>query len=159
MRAVALANVAAQGCGGPPAPRRHPGVGEHALGFPSWPAPPPSAAAHLTVGPYHPPPPPRCREALLKEPSLVEVTSSADVVVVGDLHGQFGDLRRIFAELGRPSNAAGAKVWVFLGDYIDRGPNGLEIVATLFALKLLYPANIHLLRGNHECSEITVRAT
>lgn len=33
---------------------------------------------------------------------------------------------------------------------------GLEIVATLFALKLRHPAHIHLLRGNHECSEITV---
>lgn len=33
---------------------------------------------------------------------------------------------------------------------------GLEIVATLFALKLRHPASIYLLRGNHECSEITV---
>jgi serine/threonine-protein phosphatase PP1 catalytic subunit len=34
---------------------------------------------------------------------------------------------------------------------------GLEIVATLLALKLRHPAHVHLLRGNHECSEITVR--
>lgn len=34
---------------------------------------------------------------------------------------------------------------------------GLEIVATLLALKLLHPGSIYLLRGNHECSEITVR--
>lgn len=31
---------------------------------------------------------------------------------------------------------------------------GLEIVATLFALKLRHPHSIYLLRGNHECSEV-----
>lgn len=31
---------------------------------------------------------------------------------------------------------------------------GLEIVATLFALKLRHPNSIYLLRGNHECSEV-----
>jgi serine/threonine-protein phosphatase PP1 catalytic subunit len=41
------------------------------------------------------------------------------VVVVGDLHGQFSDLQRIFERLGRPGSDK--KVWVFLGDYIDRG--------------------------------------
>lgn len=33
---------------------------------------------------------------------------------------------------------------------------GLEIVATLLALKLRHPDHVYLLRGNHECSEITV---
>lgn len=94
------------------------------------------------------------REALLKEPALLEVSAPAQAVVVGDLHGQFTDLQRIFARLGRPGSDA--KVWLFLGDYIDRGPMGLEIVATLLALKLLHPGSIYLLRGNHECSEITV---
>lgn len=37
----------------------------------------------------------------------------------GDLHGQFGDLQRIFQRLGRPGSDD--KVWIFLGDYIDRG--------------------------------------
>lgn len=121
-------------------------------------------------------------------------------------HGQFHDLQRMFKRLGRPGSDG--KVWLFLGDYIDRGewfaaagpaelaccrpggagqpagggsgacwwaacithpgltlgspstpypgPMGLEIVATLLALKLRHPASIHLLRGNHECSEITV---
>jgi len=84
----------------------------------------------------------------------VELSTTSDVVVVGDLHGQFNDLQRIFERLGRPGSDD--KVWVFLGDYIDRGPMGLEIVATLFALKLRHPGSIYLLRGNHECSEITV---
>ncbi|KAL4458245.1 hypothetical protein ABPG75_013110 [Micractinium tetrahymenae] len=94
------------------------------------------------------------REALLKEPSLLEIRTAARTVVVGDLHGQYTDLQRIFARLGRPGSDD--KVWVFLGDYIDRGPMGLEIVATLLLLKLRHPESIYLLRGNHECSEITV---
>ncbi|KAL4422089.1 hypothetical protein ABPG77_001557 [Micractinium sp. CCAP 211/92] len=94
------------------------------------------------------------REALLKEPSLLEVSAPSQAVIVGDLHGQFTDLQRIFERLGRPGSDD--KVWFFLGDYVDRGPMGLEIVATLLALKLLHPGSIHLLRGNHECSEITV---
>ena len=281
---------------------------------------------------------PACREALLKDSTLVEISTSANVIVVGDLHGQFSDLQvgaarprppaagtewahaetlrsrraaagtpacphrlpvrapaatwplhmwrrtpcrppptassvaarcptllqRIFQRLGQPGSDD--KIWVFLGDYIDRGecaaastppylptagafaalatlpasgwagpssqgpsgssgvrvasgrfdpnvgasggydedarggvrgarerlvpgaslssgparqpaslrpappaphntrvclppagPMGLEIVATLFALKLRHPRHIYLLRGNHECSEITVR--
>ncbi|KAI7839888.1 hypothetical protein COHA_006368 [Chlorella ohadii] len=94
------------------------------------------------------------RDALLKEPTLLDISTAGNVVVVGDLHGQFCDLRRIFQRLGRPGSDD--KVWIFLGDYIDRGPMGLEIVATLFALKLRHPNSIYLLRGNHECSEITV---
>jgi hypothetical protein len=66
--------------------------------------------------------PAACSDVLLKEPSLLEIGSGvagAEVVVVGDLHGQFSDLQRIFERLGRPGSDK--NVWVFLGDYIDRG--------------------------------------
>ncbi|KAL3100265.1 hypothetical protein niasHS_000689 [Heterodera schachtii] len=44
------------------------------------------------------------------------------VVVVGDIHGQFADLMRIFATHGHPAE----QQFVFLGDYVDKGPQSLE---------------------------------
>lgn len=77
------------------------------------------------------------------------------IKVFGDIHGQIGDLNRLFEMFGAPTddNLIGdieANDYLFLGDYVDRGSRSLELVILLFALKLKYPENIHLLRGAHE---------
>jgi serine/threonine-protein phosphatase PP1 catalytic subunit len=38
---------------------------------------------------------------------------------------------------------------------VDRGPNSIEVIAYLLALKIKYPNHIWLLRGNHETAEIS----
>ncbi|GMS99624.1 hypothetical protein PENTCL1PPCAC_21799, partial [Pristionchus entomophagus] len=51
----------------------------------------------------------------------VVMTCKAPAVVVGDIHGQFCDLVRIFStfnEKGLPGYFA--QSYVFLGDYVDR---------------------------------------
>ena len=81
---------------------------------------------------------------------------SAPTKIFGDLHGQFGDLMRLFAEYGSPSTVGDIAYidYLFLGDYVDRGAFSLETMSLLLALKVEYPDSVHLLRGNHEEADI-----
>nr|CAG8459019.1 4326_t:CDS:10 [Entrophospora candida] len=63
------------------------------------------------------------REVFLSQPTLIELTPP--VKIVGDVHGQYSDLIRLFDMCGFPPNAN----YLFLGDYVDR--------------------------GNHECANVT----
>ncbi|KAJ4781560.1 Serine/threonine-protein phosphatase [Rhynchospora pubera] len=88
------------------------------------------------------------------EPSVLQL--KAPVKIFGDLHGQFGDLMRLFDEYGAPSTAGDIAYidYLFLGDYVDRGQHSLETISLLLALKVEYPHNVHLIRGNHEAADI-----
>lgn len=89
------------------------------------------------------------REVLLSQPALLEL--SAPVKIVGDIHGQYTDLIRMFEMCGFPPNAN----FLFLGDYVDRGKQSLETILLLMCYKLKFPENFFLLRGNHECANVT----
>lgn len=88
---------------------------------------------------------------LRQEKCLLEVDILDKVVVVGDIHGQFADLvAHVFAQqYDRPEGEADRQ-FLFLGDFVDRGPQGVEVLMLLLALKIEWPDNICLLRGNHE---------
>lgn len=89
------------------------------------------------------------REVLLSQPTLIEL--NAPVKIVGDIHGQYTDLLRMFEMCGFPPSAN----FLFLGDYVDRGKQSLETILLLFCYKIKYPENFFLLRGNHECANVT----
>ncbi|UKZ75391.1 serine/threonine protein phosphatase Pzh1 [Trichoderma virens FT-333] len=73
----------------------------------------------------------RVREVFLAQPALLEL--DAPVKIVGDVHGQYTDLIRMF-EIGKQS---------------------LETILLLLCYKLKFPENFFLLRGNHECANVT----
>lgn len=89
------------------------------------------------------------RELFLSQPVLLEL--KAPIKIVGDIHGQYTDLLRMFEMGGFPPN----ENYLFLGDYVDRGKSGLETILLLLCYKLKYPENFFLLRGNHECANVT----
>lgn len=91
----------------------------------------------------------RARECFLSQPALLEL--DAPVKIVGDVHGQYTDLIRMFEMCGFPPSSN----YLFLGDYVDRGKQSLETILLLLCYKLKYPENFFLLRGNHECANVT----
>ncbi|TVY40159.1 Serine/threonine-protein phosphatase [Lachnellula occidentalis] len=91
----------------------------------------------------------RVREIFLEQPPLIEL--EAPVKIVGDIHGQYSDLIRMFEMCGFPPSAN----FLFLGDYVDRGKHSLETILLLMCYKIKYPENFFLLRGNHECANVT----
>lgn len=76
----------------------------------------------------------------------------------GDFHGNYPALQQYIRALAAQNyiNADSLEITnkncylVFLGDYADRGPNGVDVYSMLMQLKMKNHNNVFLLRGNHE---------
>ena len=114
-----------------------------------------------------------------QEPTLLEL--KPPIFVVGDLHGQLYDFRTLISlsnttqmidktditsspsksifhdvpELLPGLDISPSNRYLFLGDYVDRGSFSCEIIIALLCLKILYPTQIYLIRGNHETRTMT----
>jgi serine/threonine protein phosphatase 1 len=73
---------------------------------------------------------------------------------IGDIHGEASHLLKVWAQLP-PLDAADTVV--FLGDYLNRGPDSKAVLEWLMALPGKTPARIVCLRGNHEDAWLRVR--
>ncbi|MEI6243312.1 MAG: metallophosphoesterase family protein [Chlamydiota bacterium] len=77
-----------------------------------------------------------------------------------DLHGDFASLKANLLLLQKQGilndKFQVTPIWkgkcalIFLGDYVDRGPDACKVISTLMWLKILNPDEVVLLRGNHE---------
>mmetsp|Transcript_3431 Transcript_3431/g.2987 ORF Transcript_3431/g.2987 Transcript_3431/m.2987 type:complete len:236 (+) Transcript_3431:262-969(+) len=93
-------------------------------------------------------------QAVIENQPIVLYVESP-IKIFGDIHGQYSDLMRFFDLYGSP--CIGSQEgdiesfdYLFLGDFVDRGSHSLETICLLMALKVKYPDQIHLIRGNHE---------
>ena len=98
-----------------------------------------------------------------KYPAIVQIDTGEDILVVGDVHGDYNHLVRalqaaniIARQPGRADEVnwiAGKAVVVFMGDMIDKGTHSLKVLTLVRALR---DAAIHqggqviVLLGNHE---------
>ncbi len=93
----------------------------------------------------------KCKDGITFLPYIIKINIPAEsrIFIIGDLHGNYQALLKIFKELKKqdPQNKA---FYVFLGDYIDRGKNSLRVMLKLIKFKLKYFDRVFLLRGNHE---------
>lgn len=76
--------------------------------------------------------------------------STASVLIIGDIHGSLDKLTELWSKLEtiHTSKLAESTV-VFLGDYIDRGPDSAGVVSFIRNLQR-DNSNIIALKGNHE---------
>ena len=94
-------------------------------------------------------------DQFVRIPSLthLDVPPKASLNVCGDTHGQFFDLKHIFSS-SVASWPSKKNIFLFNGDFVDRGVYSLEVIITLLGLKLAEPTAMHLLRGNHETTDM-----
>lgn len=69
---------------------------------------------------------------------------SLKTCVIGDIHGCYASLQALLDKV-----VDRADTLIFLGDYVDRGPDSKQVVETLIHLHNTHPRVIFL-KGNHE---------
>lgn len=83
---------------------------------------------------------------------LPQVPPDCLIYAIGDIHGRADLLEPILAAIDDDLNRSEASrcVVVFLGDYMDRGPDSRGVMDRLVAHSNASSAETHYLRGNHE---------
>ncbi|MHA1793960.1 MAG: metallophosphoesterase [Promethearchaeota archaeon] len=90
-------------------------------------------------------------EILEKEPMLFKLKDISNSIIIGDTHGDFASTKYL---INKYLDAETISYLIFLGDYVDRGPQQIENINFLIENKLAFPKKLILLRGNHEWIEM-----
>jgi serine/threonine protein phosphatase 1 len=76
---------------------------------------------------------------------------------IGDIHGCLDKLEHLIAACEAHADGRPAR-WVFLGDYVDRGPDSRGVIELLMRRQQAQPGRVVCLRGNHEQMAIQAHA-
>ena len=79
----------------------------------------------------------------------IKETTGERIFVVGDVHGCSNELAIMLAYLINEQKINSKDVVIFLGDYIDRGPDTKGVIELLVNFQSEFPKT-RFLRGNHE---------
>ena len=91
------------------------------------------------------------KNIFMNDPMLLRFNNEGDqIAIVGDLHGHILDLFRTLGKVGMPPD----RTYLFLGDIVDRGEFSTETITIILALKVMFPKNVYIIRGNHEFREM-----
>lgn len=86
---------------------------------------------------------------------LLDDTKGEEIVFFGDLHGGCASLIKALNTYIEPDSfkikkAKGHTHLAFLGDFVDSGKDGVEVIYLLARIAAANPSHVHLVRGNHE---------
>ena len=88
---------------------------------------------------------------LFEKEDAVIFSSFKKTLIATDLHGD----RRVLEFILKFAEEKNVDSYIFLGDFVDKGEDAVDVLNTLFELKYKQPEQTILLRGNHETREIS----
>jgi serine/threonine protein phosphatase 1 len=92
----------------------------------------------------------RAGEQIKKKPLFRELSERPKrLFAVGDIHGHASELGALLDHITKTKNLGVDDLIIFVGDYIDRGPQSKQVVDLLLDLRRAWPQTVFL-RGNHE---------
>ncbi|MGD0335096.1 MAG: metallophosphoesterase family protein [Xanthobacteraceae bacterium] len=89
------------------------------------------------------------------QPSGDPVNAAVLTYAIGDIHGSLSKLRGLMARCARHAQGRPMTL-VFLGDYIDRGPESAGVVRYVMELQSRLREHVIALKGNHEAVALGV---
>ena len=92
--------------------------------------------------------------------NVAYIQGDCEAIFIGDTHGDPDAVRAIIGQsdfVGKVARGEKIKL-VFLGDYCDRGDGDLENIEQILDLKIKFPDNVVILRGNHEEESVSGNA-
>lgn len=86
-------------------------------------------------------------EIFRDEPMILNL--DGPITIVGDLNGHLPDLLRVLQKTGSPN----IRKYLFLGNTVNRGQFSIEVISLILIMKILYPQQVFLIRGQCEFRE------